>query len=141
VDVKPALRLAMSLMADVPPGSVVLIAHRNPDCEYNLVFADLFPLSEVIQHAAHRLKLAAIPDIYFLMYSAALHPWGYDPHSLSLSCNNLKLAFVIAPPGLDGKNGFVKLASIDTAQMQAPLAPFITSGPYVDQICLYKHTS
>lgn len=139
IDVKPAIDVMAEFLRPIPKGDRVLVAYNDPGSDYNQIFADLFPISELVQHTAHRLSLAAVPDIYFLIYSPRdRHPWGYESQVIKDHCVAIGARYAIAPPGITDVTGVSLVGCLALTDLGLSLTEMIATGPYRSGLCLYR---
>ena len=96
-DVSPLVSATRKFLLPVPSGERVLLACRDPNGDYNELFAEHFPMSELLNYAAHCSGLDIVPDFYSVGYFPDQHLWGSDPESVAHNLSQGGMEFVIVP--------------------------------------------
>lgn len=96
-DVSPLVSAVGKFLSQVPAGAKVLLACRDPRGNYNELFAEHFPMSELLNYAAHRAELAIVPDFYSVGYFPDQHLWGTDAESVARNLRQMGGEFAVVP--------------------------------------------
>jgi hypothetical protein len=95
--IDPPVDAAAAFLSQIPSGHKVLLACRDPGRNYNDLFIEHFPLSELLIYAAHRTGLAVFPDFYSIAYFPEQHLWGTDIASVTANLEVSGIEYVVVP--------------------------------------------
>lgn len=104
-DIAPALVATERFLSKIPAGQKVLLACRDPEGRYNDLFIEHFPLSELLNYAAHRAGQAVLPDFYSVAYFPDRCLWGTELARVASNLDAGQVEFVIVPSAAVEKDG------------------------------------
>jgi hypothetical protein len=79
LDITPFVQVMTDFMSLVPERARLLLVCTEPGDDYNKLFVEYFPLSELLYHCANNRTIAVIPDFYSIGAGDATHLWGREP--------------------------------------------------------------
>lgn len=136
-NVSPAVTAVEQFLSGIPASSRVLLACRDPEGDYNALFAEHFPLSELLNYAAHRRDLAIVPDFYSAAYAPDQLLWGTDPGRVESNLSKAGLEFAVVPSSQLEKDRAMSVWSAAGLELVGQLS-FASLGSDIERMAASK---